>query len=139
MMYRFGLLLFVLLLPLTIACQASPGPEVSATANMDEAVSETPEEKDPVKILLDTSLADGFDFPVGDKDAKGSYTSLEDGKTYSSWYISTKCAEEYSLGIHTGEDWNGSGGGNTDLGQLVYATAGGTVVHAAECPSPWGT
>jgi murein DD-endopeptidase MepM/ murein hydrolase activator NlpD len=87
--------------------------------------------------LTDTSLAAGFDFPVGNKDGKGSYTS-PDGKKYDGWYVATKCAEEYSLGIHTGEDWNGSGGGSTDLGQPVYATAKGEVIFAGECPSPWG-
>jgi murein DD-endopeptidase MepM/ murein hydrolase activator NlpD len=88
--------------------------------------------------LLDTGLADGFDFPIGNKDGKGSYTSLKDGKIYDGWYIATKCGEVYSLGIHTGEDWNGTGGGNTDLGQPVYATAKGQVIYADECPSPWG-
>lgn len=122
-----------LLVILFIACQSSSGSEPASIAS-----EEAPEEKDVLKQLMDTSLCDGFDFPIGDKNAKGSYTSLEDGKSYDGWYIATKCAEEYSLGIHTGEDWNGSGGGNTDLGQPVYATAAGEVVHAAECPSPWG-
>jgi len=88
--------------------------------------------------FFDTLLCDGFDFPIGDKNAKGNYTSLANEKTYTGWFRATKTGEEYFLGIHTGEDWNGSGGGNTDLGQPVYATAGGIVVHAAECPSPWG-
>ena len=96
------------------------------------------EQKNIRELLFDSVLCDGFDFPVGDKDGKGGYTSLLDGKHYDSWYVATKTGEEYYLGIHTGEDWNGSGGGNTDLGQPVYATAEGIVVHAAECPSPWG-
>ena len=116
------------------SASSSPGNSSSAENIFSP---ETPEEKDPVKILLDTSLADGFDFPVGNKEGKGSYKSA-DGKQYDGWYIAVKCAEEYSLGIHTGEDWNGSGGGDTDLGQPVYSAAGGEVVHAAECPSPWG-
>jgi murein DD-endopeptidase MepM/ murein hydrolase activator NlpD len=88
--------------------------------------------------ILDSTLADGFDFPVGNKDGKGSYTSLANGIVYDSWYVATKMGEEYSLGIHTGEDWNGSGGGNTDLGQPVYSTGIGKVIFAGECPSPWG-
>lgn len=125
----------ILLVVLTITCRYSPDSEAASSNIM--LLSTEPEEKDPVKRLMDTTLADGFDFPIGNKDAKGSYIS-HDGKTYEGWYIATKCAEEYSLGIHTGEDWNGSGGGNTDLGQPVYSTAAGEVVHAAECPSPWG-
>lgn len=114
-------------------------PSGSATSPVEEMEASVPreEEKDVLQILMDTTLADGFDFPVGDTEAKGSYISV-DGKKYEGWYIAVKCAEEYSLGIHTGEDWNGSGGGNTDLGQPVHAAASGEVVHADQCPSPWG-
>lgn len=87
--------------------------------------------------FFDPLLADGFDFPIGNKDGKGSYTSPE-GKTYYGWYIATHTAEEYSLGIHTGEDWNGNGGSNTDLGQPVYATAKGVVIAAGDYGYPWG-
>jgi murein DD-endopeptidase MepM/ murein hydrolase activator NlpD len=90
------------------------------------------------ELLFSEKLADGFDFAVGNADGKGKYNSLTDGKTYDSWYIATHTAEIYSLGIHTGEDWNGSGGGNTDLGQPVYSIGSGTVTEAAEYPSPWG-
>ncbi|MFL5728959.1 MAG: peptidoglycan DD-metalloendopeptidase family protein [Cytophagaceae bacterium] len=92
----------------------------------------------PPLSIFDTSLCNGFDFPVGNEEGKGSYTSLTTGLTYDSWYVAVKMGQEYPLGIHTGEDWNGSGGGNTDLGQPVYSTAKGKVVFAAECPSPWG-
>ena len=86
---------------------------------------------------LDSSLADGFDFPVGDRDGAGSYSDSR-GKKHQGWYIATFTGETYSLGIHTGEDWNGKGGGNTDMGQPVYAIGKGTVLEASNFGKPWG-
>jgi murein DD-endopeptidase MepM/ murein hydrolase activator NlpD len=90
--------------------------------------------------FLNTEIppADGFDFPFGDPDGKGSYTDKATGKSYKGWYIATRFGENYSMGIHTGEDWNGSGGGNTDLGQDVFAVANGRVVFAGNCGRLWG-
>src|SRR5262245_12361597 len=82
--------------------------------------------------------ADGFDFPIGDPDGKGSYTDKATGKTHNGWYIATRFTEKYSMGIHTGEDWNGGGGGDTDLGQDVFAVANGRVVFAESCGRLWG-
>jgi len=87
--------------------------------------------------FIDSNLAEGFDFPVGDEDGKGSYQGPS-GKQYHGWYIATRTAERYSLGIHTGENWNGKGGGNTDLGQPVYSIATGVVVAAENYAAPWG-
>src|SRR5262249_24899174 len=42
------------------------------------------------------------------------------------------------MGIHTGEDWNGVGGGEPDLGQAVSAVANGRVVVAENCGRLWG-
>ena len=82
--------------------------------------------------------ADGFDFPFGDGEGGGSYTDPATGKRYNGWYVATHFAEQYSMGLHTGEDWNGSGGGNTDLGQPVHAVANGRVVFAKNCGRLWG-
>ena len=82
--------------------------------------------------------ADGFDFPFGNPDGKGSYIDRATGRNHNGWYVATRFAESYSLGIHPGEDWNGAGGGNTDLGQDVYAVANGQVVFAAHCGRLWG-
>ena len=54
--------------------------------------------------------ADGFAFALGDPDGKGAYTDKATGKTHNGWYVATRFAEKYSMGIHTGEDWNGVGG-----------------------------
>src|SRR5262245_12969613 len=89
-------------------------------------------------LNADVTPADGFDFPFGDPDGKGSYTDKVTGKTYTGWYVATRFAEKYSMGIHTGEDWNGAGGGDTDLGQDVFAVANGRVVFAENCGRLWG-
>jgi len=96
--------------------------------------------QDAFAPYLDSEVpaADGFDFAVGDSNGKGSYQDLTTGTTYNGWYIATQFNEEYSLGIHTGEDWNGSGGGNTDLGQDVHAVANGLVTFAQNCGRLWG-
>ena len=99
-----------------------------------------PSSQNPFDNYLDADVtpADGFDFPFGDPDGKGSYIDKATGKTHDGWRVATRFTEKYSLGIHTGEDWNGSGGANTDLGQDVYAVANGRVVFAENCGKLWG-
>lgn len=94
----------------------------------------------PLENYLKTDFppADGFDFPIGNPDGKGSYIDKRTRKKHKGWYIASHFLEENSLGIHPGEDWNGRGGGNTDLGQPVYATANGKVVFAQSCGNLWG-
>lgn len=69
------------------------------------------------------NLADGFDFPVGKPNADGYYKArgmrLREPK-------------------HFGEDWNGRTGGDTDLGDPVYAVADGIVTFAYNVHSGWG-
>lgn len=86
----------------------------------------------------DSPPADGFDFPFGRGDGGGAYVDKATGKTHEGWYVATRFAENYTLGIHPGEDWNGSGGGNSDLGQDVFAVANGRVTFAANCGKLWG-
>jgi murein DD-endopeptidase MepM/ murein hydrolase activator NlpD len=69
------------------------------------------------------SLADGFDFPVGKPNADGYYKSRG---------LRLKRPQ------HFGEDWNGRGGGNTDLGAPVYAIADGVVTFAHNVHVGWG-
>ena len=68
-----------------------------------------------------TYLADGFDLPVGKPDGEGYYK-----------------ARGYRPNGHLGEDWNGKGGGDTDLGHPVYACAHGVVVYAQNFGHGWG-
>src|SRR5688500_3862084 len=82
--------------------------------------------------------AAGFDCPFGDADGQGAYTDAATGKRHEGWYKATAFNETYSLGLHPGEDWNGAGGANTDLGQPVHAVAHGRVVFAENCGRLWG-
>lgn len=69
------------------------------------------------------NIADGFDFPVGKPDAAGYYKSR---------------GLRLRSPRHYGEDWNGRGGGNSDLGDPVYAIADGIVTFAANVRGGWG-
>ncbi|MBR5879743.1 MAG: M23 family metallopeptidase [Akkermansia sp.] len=68
-------------------------------------------------------LADGFDFPVGKPDGKGYYKSR---------------GLRLATPRHLGEDWNGVGGGNSDLGDPVYSIGMGLVTYAADARGRWG-
>ena len=65
--------------------------------------------------------SDGFDFPVGKPDGKGYYK-----------------AQEFGENFHLGEDWNGVGGGNTDLGDPIFSISHGIVVEAKKQTIGWG-
>ena len=66
-------------------------------------------------------LADGFDVPVGKPDADGFYK-----------------ARGYWPNGHLGEDWNGRGGGDTDLGVPIYAVGRGVVIFSQNIGVGWG-
>lgn len=66
----------------------------------------------------------GFDFPVGDRNGRGWNGLNEKG-----WYVASSFLHPF---FHPGEDWNGRGGGNTDMGQPVYSVSEGTVVFAKD-------
>lgn len=119
---------------LAIGCRPGAGP--SSTGNStSESGSGNPFDN---FLHADIAPADGFDFPFGDPNGKGSYRDKATGKTYNGWYVDTRFAEESGEGIHPGEDWNGAGGRDTDLGQDVFAVANGRVVFAEDCGRLWG-
>ena len=68
-------------------------------------------------------LADGFDYPVGKPNGDGYYKAR---------------GLRLKTPRHMGEDWNGVGGGNTDLGDPVYTIGHGLVTYAADARGRWG-
>lgn len=88
------------------------------------------------KKLLDPDLADGFDFPAGGPEGKAPYISKTTRRKYPGWRVTFRPgeADPDSGQRHTGEAWNGSGGGATDAGQPVFAVASGIVRDVKETP-----
>jgi murein DD-endopeptidase MepM/ murein hydrolase activator NlpD len=102
---------------------AKPEP-VPVRAMEQRPRDEEPVRKPPTVFVGDTAftkLANGFDFPVGKPDAQGYYK-----------------ARGFHAGGHLGEDWDGIGGGDTDLGDPIYSIGDGVVVFARDCHMGWG-
>ncbi len=68
-------------------------------------------------------LADGFDYPVGKPEATGYYKAR---------------GLRLRAPVHFGEDWNGRGGGDTDMGDPVYSIGDGVVTWAYDVRQGWG-
>ncbi|MBG6132110.1 hypothetical protein IWQ47_004001 [Aquimarina sp. EL_43] len=66
-------------------------------------------------------IASDFDYPIGKPNAEGYYN-----------------AQKFRENNHLGDDWNGIGGGNTDLGDPIYAIANGYVTFAKDIKGGWG-
>jgi murein DD-endopeptidase MepM/ murein hydrolase activator NlpD len=66
-------------------------------------------------------LADGFDYPVGKPDGSGYYKF-----------------RGFTPNGHLGEDWNGRGGGDSDLGDPIYNIAHGVVILSENVHQGWG-
>ncbi len=67
------------------------------------------------------ALADGFDFPCGKPEGDGYYK-----------------ARGFWPNGHLGEDWNGTGGGDSDLGDDIYSIGRGVVVLSEDVKVGWG-
>lgn len=66
-------------------------------------------------------LADGFDFPCGKPEGAGYYK-----------------ARGFWPNGHLGEDWNGVGGGDSDLGDAIYSIGRGVVILSEDIKVGWG-
>ena len=80
--------------------------------------------QDSVALLFDKApeyVAHHFDYPVGKPNANGYYN-----------------AQIFGENMHLGEDWNAVTGGNSDLGDPIYAVANGYVNTAVDYEGGWG-
>lgn len=114
-----ALLLFFWILT-QFGCQPSSG-EMAVLGNLEEVSDQAPQPLPPFNYLDSLSPCDGFDYPVGPPNAKGYYD-----------------AQPFGRNTHLGSDWNGNGGGNSDLGDPVFAIADGIVFYAEDAGPGWG-
>jgi murein DD-endopeptidase MepM/ murein hydrolase activator NlpD len=108
-MRHITLLVFFII---SVACGS-----VSKNMNPDPQVPTTTS-----TFVFDTNyIATAFRNPVGNPPGVGYYD-----------------AQPFMRNTHLGEDWNGKGGGNSDLGDTVYACANGYVKFAEDIRGGWG-
>lgn len=96
--------------------------DIQAKETIEDSVNKT--DKKSYKTLFNENpeyIAKGFDFPVGKPNAQGYYN-----------------AQKFQENNHLGDDWNGVGGGNSDLGDPIYAIANGYVTVAKDLEGGWG-
>jgi hypothetical protein len=79
-------------------------------------------------------VSDGFDFPVG---PRGDNVNVWDTHRVDALLVDPAYKKLFGF-WHTGEDWNGKSGGDSDLGQPVYAIAHGRLVEFGYYVPSWG-
>ncbi len=113
------------------AARATTSSENIYAAN--EPLSNCPDTLIPGLILLTADqleripLADGFQWPVGTRNMAMMYDAQPFG-----------AMNEKRGGYHVGQDLNGIGGENTDMGEPVFAAARGLVVYSGVPHEGWG-
>jgi len=75
----------------------------------------------PPLLLAGLPTAARFDFPIGNENGAFAYN-----------------AQPFTQNRHLGDDLNGIGGENSDLGDPVFAVADGQVIFAEEAGPGWG-
>jgi murein DD-endopeptidase MepM/ murein hydrolase activator NlpD len=92
------------------------GPELRRSATIDPAFQQA-----PALFLASLPIAGRFDFPIGSENGALAYN-----------------AQPFTENRHLGDDLNGIGGENSDLGDPIYAVADGRVLLAREAGPGWG-
>lgn len=94
-----------------------------------------------IAYAADTTVSDGFDFPLGKPNGAGYGVEGQGGLAFLDRYdYSRDGIAEY----HPGEDWNDNnsgldfGGNNDDKGDPIYATSNGVLKYAKFGGSSWG-
>jgi len=113
---RAVLLFAVFLLALSAGIFFRLWPELHRLGPVDPAFRLT-----PAIFLASLPTAVRFDFPIGSEHGALTYN-----------------AQPFTDNRHLGDDLNGIGGENSDLGDPVYAVADGRVLLAREGGSGWG-
>lgn len=106
----------------------------SCKNNIDKTITEinevfkdsiivTEQAKDFKTLILEDSIhiSNGFNFPVGKPNANGYYN-----------------AQKFQENDHLGDDWNGVGGGDSDLGDSIYAISNGYISETNDYEGGWG-
>ena len=95
---------------------------ILSCSNMQSSIKESPRKTSIQDVFAKHPeyMADGFDFPVGAPDAYGY-----------------RDAQPFGENNHSGEDWNGKNGGDSDLGDPIYAIANGWVSEAEDKGGGW--
>ena len=92
------------------------GPELRRPASVDPAFQVA-----PAILLASLPTAARFDFPIGSENGALAYN-----------------AQRFTDNRHLGDDLNGIGGENSDLGDPVFVVADGSVLLAREAGPGWG-
>ncbi|WP_298897056.1 M23 family metallopeptidase [uncultured Psychroserpens sp.] len=102
---------------------SKPVISVTKVDSKQDSVLVTEKKTDYYKLFEDqlNYNSDGFDFPVGKPNARGYYN-----------------AQKFQDNDHLGDDWNGVGGGNSDLGDPIYSLANGYISEVKDYEGGWG-
>jgi murein DD-endopeptidase MepM/ murein hydrolase activator NlpD len=114
--WRWALLVFIFLVALAAGLFFRLGPELRRPPKVSSAFQVA----SPV-LLAGLPTATRFDFPIGSENGAFAYN-----------------AQPFTENRHLGDDLNGIGGENSDLGDPVFAVADGQVLFAGEAGPGWG-
>ena len=117
---------YVLLLVLCFFLCCKESPQQLKENKQQEIIDKKPEKSkrqiiDSLFAIHKEYISTQFDFPVGKPNARGYYN-----------------AQKFRENDHLGEDWNGNGGGNSDLGDPIYSISNGYVYASEDIRGGWG-